>query len=423
MSEVHGQDIPLSRWIHTEVAKNMETTNNEPSRPSSSSLSRRSKLFMLLATFQAIVTLGLQVSMAFIGYQIHNGTHADYCLSSPEQTLLDCVDSFGSMNRSESNLFGDDKFIYIIFFIGLTVYNLVLCIYSLKQQDRVEVFAFVITNTLTLLYAGLQVYQFRGYGGGCGALTVIGWIAVANMSVLSLFAPVFWILSALTYFEFGWKIYKHVNLMSSVRSYFHWYELFISGVKLVLLFTITFCIAEVVLLLPPHDPEFGLTIVMLVAAIVVCVLIHTLVQMEYLWAYICIALLSALLIAYYMFKVGRFASHSCPLCHILDSRNKLNQTLIEICQHQTNLTNVTIPVARLDEITNLLIISLLNLVTTTIVFAVFIKVWCSRGKGLKEHFAEYPTGPLRIIKKLKNYCTRRNVDLQYTERSPLVQNK
>ena len=27
---------------------------------------------------------------------------------------------------------------------------------QLKQQDRVEVFAFAITNTLTLLYAGLQ---------------------------------------------------------------------------------------------------------------------------------------------------------------------------------------------------------------------------------------------------------------------------
>ena len=48
-------------------------------------------------------------------------------------------------------------------------------------------------------------------------------------------------------------------------------------------FQITFGIAEVVLLLPPHDPEFGLTIVMLVAVVVVCVLIHTLVRaIEYL---------------------------------------------------------------------------------------------------------------------------------------------
>ena len=150
-------------------------------------------------------------------------------------------------------------------------------------------------------------------------------VSVHQMTVLSLFAPVFWVLSALTYFEFGWKIYKHRNLMSAVRSmlihcnylvwyittpsfidYFHWYELFISGVKLVFLFTvglhmqiglhfvflsqffcigfqITFGIAQVVFLLPPDDPEFGLTIVMLVAVVVVCVLVHTLVRaIEYL---------------------------------------------------------------------------------------------------------------------------------------------
>eukprot|EP00731_Ephydatia_muelleri_P021657 Em0014g248a len=255
------------------------------------------------------------------------------CLTPSQQILRDCVDSYGK--NSEPNLLGDDKLIYIIFFIGLTAYNLVLCIYSLKQQDRVEVFAFAITNTLTLLYAGLQVYQFRGYGGNCGALTTIGWIAVANMTVLSLFAPVFWVLSALTYFEFGWKIYKHGNLMSAVRrNYFHWYELFISGFFYIG-FQITFGIAEVVLLLPPDDPEFGLTIVMLVAVVVV--------QMEFLLAYICIALLSVLLIAYYVFKVGRFASHSCPLCRNLDSRNKLNQTLIDICSQEKHLINVTIP--------------------------------------------------------------------------------
>ena len=43
------------------------------------------------------------------------------------------------------------------------------------------------------------------------------------------------------------------------------------------LFQIIFGIAEVVLLLPPKDPEFGLTIVLLIAMMVVCVLVHILV--------------------------------------------------------------------------------------------------------------------------------------------------
>ena len=108
------------------------------------------------------------------------------------------------------------------------------------------------------------------------------------------------------------------------------------------------------------------------------------------------------------FILYSFVSRSCPLCKNLESRNKHIETFIYL--NCSNKTNGTFQI-RLDELSNLLIIcklhissrlhsqcfmstsplplpsssALLNLITTIVVFIMFIKVWCNRGKGLKDH--------------------------------------
>ena len=44
-----------------------------------------------------------------------------------------------------------------------------------------EVYAFMGINALTMIYAAFQVYQFRGFGTKCDAITLVGYLALANV--------------------------------------------------------------------------------------------------------------------------------------------------------------------------------------------------------------------------------------------------
>ena len=103
--------------------------------------------------------------------------------------------------------FGRDKAIYAYFFIAVVVYNFFLCFYAvscypvivsltqfchsfihlcqqLKFQNIVEVYMFMVINILAMGYAGLQVFQFRGFGEMCEPITNVGYLALANVSTL-----------------------------------------------------------------------------------------------------------------------------------------------------------------------------------------------------------------------------------------------
>ena len=53
---------------------------------------------------------------------------------------------------------------------------------QLKFQNIVEVYMFMVINLLAMGYAGLQVYQFRGFGSMCDSVTLVGYLALANVS-------------------------------------------------------------------------------------------------------------------------------------------------------------------------------------------------------------------------------------------------
>jgi hypothetical protein len=54
---------------------------------------------------------------------------------------------------------------------------------QLKFQNIVEVYMFMIINVLAMGYACLQVFQFRGFGSECAKITLVGYLALANVSV------------------------------------------------------------------------------------------------------------------------------------------------------------------------------------------------------------------------------------------------
>ena len=72
--------------------------------------------------------------------------------------------------------------------LDATVHTLIpthTCVHTqLKVQNIVEVYAFVVLNILAMAYACLQVYQFRGFGRSCVLITEVGYVALANVSVI-----------------------------------------------------------------------------------------------------------------------------------------------------------------------------------------------------------------------------------------------
>ena len=41
---------------------------------------------------------------------------------------------------------------------------------------------FLVINLLAIAYGGVQVYQFRGFGDECDKITMVGYLALANVS-------------------------------------------------------------------------------------------------------------------------------------------------------------------------------------------------------------------------------------------------
>ena len=54
---------------------------------------------------------------------------------------------------------------------------------QLKVQNIVEVYMFLIINVLAIGYTGVQIYQFRGFGDACDTITIVGYLALANVSL------------------------------------------------------------------------------------------------------------------------------------------------------------------------------------------------------------------------------------------------
>jgi hypothetical protein len=94
----------------------------------------------------------------------------------------------------------------VFFFIFLALYNFILVVFAvslrlpwyscvinvcaislqLKFRNITEVYSFLVVNALIMVYAFFQVYQFRGFGEPCDAVTMVGYMALANVSVSQL---------------------------------------------------------------------------------------------------------------------------------------------------------------------------------------------------------------------------------------------
>jgi len=57
---------------------------------------------------------------------------------------------------------------------------------QLTRKNIVEIVSFIIVNLLLTIYGFFQVYQFRGFGSFCLPITFVGFLALVNVSLVSL---------------------------------------------------------------------------------------------------------------------------------------------------------------------------------------------------------------------------------------------
>ena len=356
--------------------------------------------FVIAAVVQMIAVVTMQVLIIVNGG--HGGRLMEFkpCLSGALQIAIDCSEKANWSNMSIPS-FGKDKPVYVGFIIALTVYNAMLCFYALYGKHFLEIIAFLIVNILTTLYAGFEAWQFRPFGPNCTDWPVAGLLAFASVAVLFVFTAVFVPLALYMYRDFGWKVYKDVNCKHEMRKYYQWYEAVSSGVKLLILFTVVFSVAQLTLLLTPDNYEFGLTIILVVVAVVAYFVVQLTIHYNSLTGYLAIAITGILMFFYYTFKIVRFATESCPIClNLKDSLNaeyKSLQFLLETCAKSSNAT-LNAESDRSIQFQNLVIFASVNIVTTFIVFAIFFGFWCCQpGDQLMDHFQNNPSMMVRIM--------------------------
>ncbi|KAL5457089.1 hypothetical protein EMCRGX_G034328 [Ephydatia muelleri] len=382
--------LPLTPTVLSPARRVSLQSRQRPERkPMVLNLSMTSWIFLVLAFIQVFLISGLQIAIAVLGkFRTTTGlSEYDSCLNTDVQKAIKCAVEANQTVSIPS--FGRDKEIYIYLFLFLT----------LKTQNYIELIAFGIINLVTMGYAALQVWQFRGYGGSCPLITNIGYMALTSVMVFFVFTVVFTTLSVFLFFEFGWKVYKSVGCNSELIGCYEAYKVFVSAVKILILFTVVFSIAQVVLLLSTSDSEFGLSIVLAVAAILSYWVINAIVCREWLAGYFLLLVFGAIVVpAYYIYEVKRFATRQCPTCIRRDVELKMEkERIINLLNNLTDLSdpnciNITLlnetmfPDDRSLELQNLVIVALVNLVTSLVVLLVFVILWKQRGKGLKELF-------------------------------------
>jgi hypothetical protein len=342
--------------------------------------------FLLLAFLQAALVVGCQVAIAVLG-NFRSGRLEEYVECFEESIELDN----GSLPLNVTfPTFGRDKEIYVYFFISLVVYSFCLCFYALRVHNIVEVYMFLVINVLAIGYAGVQVFQFRGFGDDCDPITTVGYLALANALMLFVFTIVFVIMSRSIYVEFGWKIYTRVGCNSDLRWYYRVYEVFMSGVKLLILFMLIFLVGQCVLLLYDGETinyEFWIVIfAMIPATFASYPITYWIVRHENIIGSIGLLITDLLIIAYTAYKIYRYATRSCPLCEDLVRELEEEVMLIQV---QLNADNSTVAeiIDRIEQFEHLVLLGVINLVIAVLVLVVFLYLLKQYRKGLKEHFA------------------------------------
>jgi len=214
----------------------------------STRLSKNSRLFFTLNIIQVIGVGGIQTAMMLVG---------DF----------KAIDTGGM---------GPGRRVYMALFCFGVLYSCFLCLFAVRNENFLEIVAFVVQNFGYIVYSFVQVYHtnYKTYEGlRIKKDDILGILVIANCVVLITLNIIFTYLAYQLFIEYGWKIYKRVRFNVRLRAAFHYYELVVCLMKMTMLFVIMFamCLNQTILREFPTSVNYIISIGVIPLTLFVCV--------------------------------------------------------------------------------------------------------------------------------------------------------
>eukprot|EP00999_Lentomonas_sp_LEN2_P003074 NODE_927_length_1114_cov_96.605876_g884_i0.p1 GENE.NODE_927_length_1114_cov_96.605876_g884_i0~~NODE_927_length_1114_cov_96.605876_g884_i0.p1 ORF type:complete len:331 (-),score=50.45 NODE_927_length_1114_cov_96.605876_g884_i0:29-1021(-) len=209
--------------------------------------------------------------------------------------------------------------VYLFIFIFSQAYQLLLLVNGLWEQNIIQVFSHVAFSACLFAFSIVEYNQvmetYERVAQELPTVAPLDQVAsaaaqtrpllIATMVVLAVCTLVFAYLSHKLFLEFGWKIYKKIGADPKMRSMYRMYQIFIMLLKYDVYFFIAFAVQFMVLVLSLSDPEFGLTIGLLVLSLAALVLAIYAMRWENKILVTIWFIYLLLAIAYFIFKIVR----------------------------------------------------------------------------------------------------------------------
>lgn len=244
-----------------------------------------------------------------------------------------CVSSATNYSNNSRSII-----VYLIIFVMAQVFQFYIVLDALWQQNTDQIFMHVLFVIAELAYSIVQYFQLRDLvnpANVCPAVNVyfkntfslsdwqsscnpgctlfqqmIPFITV-NIAILAFFTIVYSYLAFKLYLEFGWKIYKRIGAAPEMRLMYRAFHIFIMLLKLDFFFFEAFAIQFLYLVLKSGDPEYGLTIAVIVLALFIVIAAYYIECYENTIGMVCWIIILLGLVAYYLFKIARIWTQTC----------------------------------------------------------------------------------------------------------------
>ncbi|KAK9767351.1 hypothetical protein K7432_002928 [Basidiobolus ranarum] len=162
--------------------------------------------------------------------------------------------------------------VYFIIFISSQVFQVVLVWDALRNENTIQVIAFVLFNLSCLCYSVIQYNQLSKMGINTSPMRLCQYLTISIAATMSVFFLLYIWLGYRLYREFGWQIYKRIGADVRMTARYRTYQIFLTLVKLDIFFFLGFCVQFLVLVLVGSDPEIPITIASLPIIVITLVL-------------------------------------------------------------------------------------------------------------------------------------------------------
>jgi len=202
---------------------------------------------------------------------------------------------------------------YLSLFIFSHIFQIILAWDSLRLKNTIQTIGLCLFNGALLIYAVIQIFQIRTairilgarIGTATGLFEDVHPFLIAIPCVIALGTVLLAVITGALYREFGWSVYKHIGADVRMKRRYLLFQIFVALLKFDFVFFVAFTIQFIVIILNTKDPEFGLTIAVIPATILILLFTGWSVRQETVLGMIASIVFFMAGLAYFLFKLVR----------------------------------------------------------------------------------------------------------------------